>query len=42
MRWRSRPALYYDKCAVATPTPVATDAALAQALWTASEGWTAG
>jgi retinol dehydrogenase-12 len=32
--------LYYDKCAVATPTPVARDAALAQALWTASEGWT--
>ena len=32
--------LYYDQCAVATPTPVARDAALAQALWTASEGWT--
>jgi NAD(P)-dependent dehydrogenase (short-subunit alcohol dehydrogenase family) len=34
--------LYYVKCAVATPTPVAADAALAQALWTASEGWTEG
>lgn len=34
--------LYYDKCAVATPTPVALDAALAQTLWTASEGWTQG
>jgi retinol dehydrogenase-12 len=32
--------LYYDQCAEATPTPVARDAALAQALWTASEGWT--
>ena len=33
--------LYYVKSAVARPTPVAQDAALAQALWTASEGWTA-
>ena len=33
--------LYYVKSAVAQPTPVAQDAALAQALWTASEGWTA-
>jgi len=32
--------LYYVKSAVATPTPVARDAALAQALWTASEVWT--
>ena len=33
--------LYYVKSAVARPTPVAQDLALAQALWTASEGWTA-
>jgi NAD(P)-dependent dehydrogenase (short-subunit alcohol dehydrogenase family) len=34
--------LYYVKSAVARPTPVAQDAALAQALWTASEGWVQG
>ena len=34
--------LYYVKSAVATTTPVAADAALAQTLWTASEGWTEG
>lgn len=34
--------LYYVKSAVAQPSPVAQDAALAQALWTASEGWVQG
>ncbi len=34
--------LYYVKSAVARTTPVAADADLAQALWTASEGWTQG
>ena len=34
--------LYYVKSAVARPTPVASDAALAHALWTASEGWVQG
>jgi NAD(P)-dependent dehydrogenase (short-subunit alcohol dehydrogenase family) len=29
--------LYYDRCAVAQPTAVARDAALAQQLWAASE-----
>ena len=34
--------LYYVRSAVATTTPVAADAALAQTLWAASEGWTEG
>jgi dehydrogenase/reductase SDR family protein 13 len=31
--------LYYVNSAVAQPTPVASDAALAQRLWVASEAW---